>query len=140
MSELSYNKYYFIGNALTEEQFGELKKLYQENPHLVQEKYRVESLKEIFHEFKFQLLLLLIAGIVTALFQLFLPNPTGFLYIVLWVACLVVIFGTISTFISWLYFLSYLGKKRHYGTLHLYLLQICPDFKSYMEAYLKYSS
>lgn len=139
MSGLSYNKYYFIGNALTETEFLELKDMFQVNRHLVEENYKVDYLKQIFHEFKFQFLSLLLAGTVVALFQLFLPNPTGFLFIVLGVAIGVLFYGVISLLISLFNFLSYLGNKRRYGKLHLHLLENSPDFKSYMDIYLKYA-
>jgi hypothetical protein len=71
------------------------------------------------------------------LFGLFLTDPAEWMAMVLIVVSFAVFIGTISLIISIFYFLSYLGNKRRYGILHLYLLKNCPDFKSYMEGYLK---
>jgi hypothetical protein len=137
MSGLGYKKYYFIGNALTETEFLELKNLFQVNRNLVEAKYKVGFLKEIFHEFKFQFLLILMAGTVAALFQIFLPDPTGVLLIILIISIITVFYGVISLALSMFYFLLYLGNKQRYGKIHLYLLENSPAFKSYMESYLK---
>lgn len=142
MASLNYNKYYFIGNALTEEKFLELKYLFQMNRYLVAEKYRVHYLREIFTEFKSTLILILITILASIIIYPFVPKATegeNWLSFVLFITIGATFFNTISLIISLVNFFSYLDDKNRYGKLHLYLFETCPDFKSYMDVYLKYA-
>jgi hypothetical protein len=142
MAGISYQTYHFIGNALTEEQFLELKNLFQLNRNLVEEKYKVFYLREIWAAFKLQLILIAVLVSILAILATFVSGRASageWVTVILTILFLTTILSSISMFISLLNFLSYLGDKRRFGTLHLYLLETCPDFRSYLETYLKYA-
>jgi hypothetical protein len=142
MAGISYQTYHFIGNALTEEQFLELKNLLQLNRRLVEERYKVFYLREIWAAFKLQLILIAVLASISTILAAFLSGQEAvgeWITVIVTILFLSTILSSISIFISLLSFLSYLGDKRRFGTLHLYLLETCPDFRSYLETYLKYA-
>lgn len=133
---LNYKTYDFIGNALTESEFLNLKMAFQTDRFAVEELYKVHYWQEIFREFKFSFLLLIISGLAITLLLLFLSNSSEWLITIFTVISLAIVLYAISIIISLINFLSYLDNKKTFGKLHLYLLETCPDFKSYMKTYL----
>ena len=132
---LFYKTYKFAGYALSEARFSELKYYFHTNRHSVEQYFKVDYLKETLNELKFTIAVVFVvffATICLGATLAFFPQLKEWLGIVFFIFLLSNFCTFGSLLVSLINFLSYLSKKNGYGKFQLYLLEVCPDFRSYM--------
>lgn len=138
MAELSYDSYDYVGPVLDEGQFYELKGRLPVDRAAVEGSLRVNYLKEIWREFSFRIVAVIVCGLATLFFAIFMPSPEStWLEVMLYVSVATLFFGGISLVTSGLSFVRAVSSKRRHFALLLHLIETCPDHKTYLDEYYR---
>jgi hypothetical protein len=139
MGDLSYTTYEYNYYVLSQEEFDALKPFVITDREYLRRTYSVDLPRELLRKFAVQIVLVAICVLFAISSMIFFPNPeSGIIQGLLYGAFLGAIVGGISLAVSLVSFTGAIKQKRYHSQLLLYLLESCPDHKTYVDEFYKH--